>query len=41
VFDHAASSVSQADLDALYANEQLQHSPLPLAQPALWQVPRC
>jgi phosphonate transport system ATP-binding protein len=43
VFDQAANTVSQADLDALYANEQLQHSPpaLPLAQPTLWQVPRC
>jgi phosphonate transport system ATP-binding protein len=41
VFDHAAKTVSQTDLDALYANEQLHcSSPAPL-QPALWQVPRC
>jgi phosphonate transport system ATP-binding protein len=43
LFDQAAGTVSQADLDALYANQQLQSShasPAP-TPPALWQVPRC
>lgn len=43
VFDQAAGTISQADLDALYANQQLQSShasPAP-TPPALWQVPRC
>ena len=43
IFDHAAQIVSQTDLDALYANQQLHGasaSPAPL-QPVLWQVPRC
>lgn len=43
LFDQAAGTVSQADLDALYANQQLQstHASPALTQPPLWQVPRC
>jgi phosphonate transport system ATP-binding protein len=42
-FDRTSSAVSQADLDALYANQQLQSSHAsPAPTPAvLWQVPRC
>lgn len=42
LFDHPASAVGQAELDVLYANEQLQTLPasVPVA-PVTLQIPRC
>jgi phosphonate transport system ATP-binding protein len=40
LFDLAASAVDRELLDKLYANEQLQSSPIPSA-PLSVQIPRC
>jgi phosphonate transport system ATP-binding protein len=41
LFDLPPTKITQAQLDALYANEQLQAVPAPPAAPVCVQIPRC
>jgi phosphonate transport system ATP-binding protein len=41
VFDRPAAALTRAELDALYANEQLQQPAMPPAAPHVLHIPRC
>ncbi|MEE4462796.1 ATP-binding cassette domain-containing protein [Azotobacter chroococcum] len=41
VFDRPAAALTRAELDALYANEQLQQPATPPAAPYVLHIPRC
>ncbi|AJE21212.1 ATP-binding cassette domain-containing protein [Azotobacter chroococcum] len=41
VFDRPAAALTRAELDALYANEQLQQPATPPAAPHVLHIPRC